>query len=89
MSKIGKNILKKSTMGKPIVTEEWWGNTMLTKDRVLTILKEYPEGLSINAVAKKLKVSWLTSKVALLELLSTNVVEFEKIGKATVFRLKG
>lgn len=88
--RIGKSVLRgKNKIGDPIITQEWWGNKTLTKDKVLEVLKENPEGLSINAVAKKANVTWLTAKIALLELLSTDAVEFEKKKRISIFHAKG
>ncbi len=58
------------------------------KDKVIKILKEHPEGLTIQSISKLGKMSRITATIYLHELLGEKKVIERKIGAYRLFFLK-
>jgi predicted transcriptional regulator len=58
------------------------------KNRIVRVLKEYPEGLTVSRVAELANLSRLTTSKYLSIMEVEKVVEFRKIGMAKLFKLK-
>jgi len=51
-----------------------------TKERILNVIKENPEGLTIQEIARKAKVSRITASIYVHELLGEGKVFQKKVG---------
>jgi predicted transcriptional regulator len=59
------------------------------KIRIVRVLKEYPEGLTVSRIAELANLSRLTTSKYLAIMEVEKIVKFRKIGMAKLFKLKG
>ena len=58
------------------------------KIRIIRVLKEYPEGLTVSRIAELAILSRLTTSKYLAIMEIEKIVKFRKIGMAKLFKLK-
>jgi predicted transcriptional regulator len=58
------------------------------KNRIVRVLKEYPEGLTVSRIAELANLSRLTASKYLSIMEVEKIVEFRRIGMAKLFKLR-
>lgn len=70
-----------------VLTRKWYRNKVTSRQKVLNLLLNSTQELSISQVARKLEISWVTARNALTELLALSLVKGERKGRELVFIL--
>ena len=87
--KIGKDTLNKISMSTLLnESPDLLAKTNDYREKVLTVLKEANDRLSISQISRKAEIAWTTTRNALKELLLLDLVEGERVGTRIYFNLK-
>ncbi|MHC1566904.1 MAG: winged helix-turn-helix transcriptional regulator [Candidatus Syntropharchaeia archaeon] len=61
----------------------------LTKKKILEVVYEEGEPMSIGEIAKKAEISWATAKTNILELSQENLLKIKKFGRNWIVWMDG
>lgn len=95
--KIGQSVVSSasnSKINKDILTRKWMKNDITSRDKVLEVLENAEEPMSVSGISRKAELVWITTRNALNELLLLGLVEClgrskkGRRGNPLLFRLK-
>jgi len=61
-----------------------FGTKKSTVDKIISLLKDTPQGISTLAIAKSVDVSITTARTAIVELKAKNLIEQKKISRKII-----